>query len=79
MLGRWLQPRLKDKKKFIRLPLDKRGAVIWEKMDGKRKVGDLVAVFGANFDDDLQDSAERLSGYLYSMWENKFIEFKNLP
>jgi len=77
--GRLIQPRLASHKKFIRLPLDSRGAVLWLNMDGKAKVGDLVSVFGDNFEDDQQDVAERLSGYLFAMWENKFIEFKNLP
>ena len=79
ILGRLLQPRLKAEKRFIRLPLEKRGALVWQKIDGERKVGDLVEVFGEKFADDQQEVAERLSGYLFSMWENKFIEFKNLP
>ena len=79
LLGRFLQPRLSEEKKYIRLPLDLRGALIWQHMDGKTKVVDLVHLFGENFEEDRQDVAERLSGYLYAMWENKFIEFKNLP
>lgn len=77
--GRLIQPRLAENKKYIRLPLESRGALIWLHMDGKTKVGDLVNLFGENFEEDQQDVAERLSGYLYSMWENKFIDFINLP
>lgn len=79
VLGRLVQPRLSEEKKYIRLPLEARGALMWVHMDGKTRVGDLVNVFGDEFEDDQQDVAERLSGYLYAMWENKFIEFKNLP
>ncbi len=78
-LGRLVQPRLSAEKKHIRVPLETRGALLWLNMDGEAKVGDLVMLLGDNFADDQQDVAERLSGYLYAMWENKFIEFKNLP
>ncbi len=77
--GKLIQPRLGEKKRFIRLPLESRGSLLWLNMDGKAKVGDLVSVFGENFENDQQDTAERLSGYLFNMWENKFIEFSNLP
>ncbi len=79
VLGRLVQPRLSEEKKFIRLPLEDRGALMWPHMDGKTSVGDLVALLGASFEGDQQDIAERLSGYLYAMWENKFIKFSNLP
>jgi len=77
--GRLLQPRLSEDKKYIKLPLDARGALLWMHMDGDTKVGDLVGVYGEKFENDRQDVAERLSGYLFSMWENEFIEFSNLP
>ncbi len=77
--GRLLQPFMNEEKKHIKLPLDPRGALLWGHMDGKTKVADLVDVFGDNFEDDKQDVAERLSGYLFSMWENNFIVFSNLP
>ncbi len=79
IFGRLIQPRLAESKKFIRLPLESRGALLWQKMDGKNSVGDLAALFGEHFSEDQKDVPERLSGYLYAMWENKFIEFKNLP
>jgi hypothetical protein len=79
ILGRIVQPRLSEGKKYIRLPLESRGALLWLHMDGKARVGDLVILLGENFADDQQDVAERLSGYLYALWENKFISFTNLP
>jgi len=78
VFSRLIQPRLKGEKRFIRLPLDPRGSWIWQQSDGRTKIGDMVAGFAAEFPDDSQDLAERLSGYLYNMWENKFIGFNNL-
>jgi len=79
IFGRLLQPRMSEAKKFIRLPLEARGSILWLNMDGKTSVGDMVRILNENFGEDQQEVPERLSGYLFSMWENKFIEFENLP
>ena len=78
LFGRFIQPYLSEKKKFIRLPLDQRGSWIWRQLDGQSTVAHMVRIFENEFPDDLKDVPERLSGYLYSMWENKFVEFSNL-
>lgn len=78
VLSRLVQPRLKSDKKYIRVPLEKRGSLLWVKMNGEVTVGDLVTLLGEHFSDDQKEVPERLSGYLYAMWENKFIEFRNL-
>jgi hypothetical protein len=38
----------------------------------------MVLSFEAEFPDDQEGVPERLSGYLYNMWENKFLGFSNL-
>ena len=78
ILGRFLQPRLKETKKFIRIPLEERGSFLWSRMDGRRTVGDLAVVFGENFPDDGASVPERVATYLYQMSENNLIEFVNL-
>lgn len=77
IFGRVIQPYLGENKRFIRLPLDSRGSWIWRHMDGKRSVSQMVAAFSEEFPADNKDVPERLSGYLYNMWENKFLVFDN--
>ncbi len=78
LFGRFIQPYLGEKKKFIRLTLDQRGSWIWCQMDGQSTVAHMVCSFEKEFPNDLTDVPERLSGYLYSMWENKFVVLSNL-
>ena len=78
IFGRLVQPFLTEGKRFIRLPLDPRGSWIWRQMDGQSNVGRMVVSFEAEFPDDQEGVPERLSGYLYNMWENKFLGFSNL-
>ncbi len=78
ILGKILQPRLSSGKQFIRLPLDERGSWIWNQMNGTSTVGTMVEGFSGFFPEDSDQIPERLSGYLYSMWENNFVAFVNL-
>lgn len=78
VLGRFLQPRLKETKKFIRIPLEERGSFLWMNMDGRRTVGDLAAAFGENFPGEEESVPERVATYLYQMSENNLIDFVNL-
>ncbi len=77
LLGRFVQPRLKDAKKFVRIPLESRGSFLWKLMDGKRTVGDLAMAFATEFPEDGDQIPERVSTYLYQMSQNHFIEFLN--
>jgi hypothetical protein len=79
IFGRLVQPRLSQHKKFIRMALDQRGSWIWQNLGDNVRMGDLVAGFQEKFPNDQNDAPERLSGYLFNMWENKFVEFTNLP
>jgi len=76
--GRLIQPRLGPKKRFIRVPLDQRGQFLWHEMDGQRPIRDLIAAFADRFPSEVDDVPRRISSYLYSMAENKFIHFVNL-
>jgi hypothetical protein len=74
-----IQPRLGPDKKFIRVPLEERGSHLWRHLDGVRCIGDLVPVFEAKFPEDTADIPQRVSAYLYQMYENRMIDFVNLP
>lgn len=78
VLGRFVQPRLKKSKQFVRIPLEERGTFLWRAMDGKLTVGQLAGEFSRNFDDEAESVPERVATYLYQMVENKLIDFVNL-
>ena len=75
LLGRFLQPRLKDSKKYIRIPLEERGSYIWTQIDGKRTVADIAEAFGMQFPGEKDQVPERVATYVYQMVDNKLIEF----
>lgn len=60
-LGRWFQRRLPEGRQFVRIRLDERGTVVWERADGETSMGDLVRVLGARFEEtDEAQVAQRL-------------------
>jgi hypothetical protein len=77
LLGRFLQPRLKESKKYLRIPLEERGSYLWEHMDGKATAGELAKEFGKDFAGDNDQIPERVATYLYQMVDNHLITFVN--
>lgn len=77
LLGRFLQPRLKETKKYIRIPLEDRGSFLWGQIDGKRTVRDMAEAFGMEFSDEKDQVPERVATYLFQMADNKLIGFVN--
>jgi hypothetical protein len=78
LLGRFLQPRLKESKRFVRIPLEERGSFLWAQMDGKRTVGDLTRAFQEEFENETDQVPERVATFLYQMADNNLIRFNNL-
>ncbi len=78
IFSRLLQPRLRESKKHLKVPLENRGTFLWRLIDGKRSVADLVQAFVADHPDDQDNAAERVSMYLHAMYDNKFIKYLNL-
>jgi hypothetical protein len=76
--ARWLQPLVRREKRYIRVPLERRGSHLWRQIDGRRTVAELVADFVAAFPDDSEQAAERVCQYLYNLEQNRFIRFVNL-
>jgi len=79
VLGRFLQPRLSAEKRYIRVPLEERGAFLWRLFDGERTVADLVRAFRTAFPDDNEDAPTRVALYLHAMYDNSFINYVNAP
>lgn len=77
IMGRLIQPRLKGQKRFIRVPLEARGSVLWQKIDGKSPIRDLVPHYEQAFPDDATGSAERVCAYMAGLQGNSFVRFVN--
>jgi hypothetical protein len=73
-----LQRFVNGPKRFIRVPLEARGTVLWRGIDGVRAVRDLLADFVAAFPDE-DDPAERVCQYVYQLEQNRFVRFLNFP
>lgn len=78
LLGRLLQPRLPADKKYLKVPLERRGSFLWALVDGQRTVADLVAAFVEAFPAEKEQAGERVAGYLYNLEVHGFLEFTNL-
>jgi hypothetical protein len=77
VMGRFLQPRLKDNKKYLRIPLEERGSFLWGLMDGRRTVGELTETFRGQFPGEADQVPQRVATYLYQMADNQIIRFTN--
>jgi hypothetical protein len=73
IFGRLLQPRLRGDRRFIRVPLDRRGSWLWSEIDGQRTVGDLARRFRAAFPEDAGQVEERLCHYVAAMVGHGFM------
>lgn len=78
LLGRLLQPRLRGDRRWVRVPLDARGSWLWERLDGRTPVRDLVRDFAAAFPDDAETTVERLCHYIESLVQNRFARHTNV-
>jgi hypothetical protein len=74
ILGRFLQPRLRDK--YIKADLDEIGTALWLFIDGKIKVHDLVWKMKDKFGEQIDPAYERVTLFLQQLHKNKFIYFK---
>jgi hypothetical protein len=78
ILGRLLQPRLRGARRWVRVPLDARGSWLWQRIDGRTPVRDLVREFAVAFPDEGQDTATRVCHYVESLVQNKLLRHTNL-
>jgi hypothetical protein len=78
LLGRLLQPRLPADRRHIRVELESRGSLLWQRIDGRARVAELVAAFEAAFPDDAEDAADRVCKWVYGVYNNGFVRFVNV-
>lgn len=67
-------PRNKSKK--IKIKLDDYGSQVWKLIDGKNNVNDIVLYIFEKYEDDLKPEEERITKFLTTLYQHKFIAFK---
>jgi hypothetical protein len=71
--GRLLQPRLGPGKRYVRVPLEARGAALWAAVDGRRSVRELVEAVRPVTAGDEDDLERRVCLYVQAMVDNGFL------
>lgn len=73
--GRILQPLLPEDKKFVRVPLDPRGSLIWSRIDGETTIRSMAEGWEGRFPEDAEHVHHRICLFLARMRELGFISF----
>ena len=76
ILGRIIQPRLKDK--YIRANLDKIGSSTWLKIDGKSNILAIGAGLTEEFGEEIQPVNQRVTTFFSQLYKAGFITFIEL-
>jgi hypothetical protein len=71
--GRLVQPRLGPAKRYLRVPLEARGSALWQAIDGRRPVRDMLEVVAALESGEVADLPTRVCLYVQSLADNGFI------
>jgi hypothetical protein len=74
LLERWLQPRLGDRRAYVRVKLDRRGSHIWRQMNDRCEIGELIERFRLAFPEEAADAAQRVRLFLVGMMRHRFIQ-----
>ncbi len=62
----------------LKVKLDKFGSAVWEKINGKLKVDHIIKDVKKNFGDELQQEEERITKFIFQLYIQGFISFKEL-
>jgi len=84
-----IYPKFKNEfaKKFIgaklksadfKIQLEKFGSAVWMNMDGNKKVQEIIQTVSSEFGDEIQPAVERVSKFIFQLYEQKLISFKEL-
>jgi adenylate kinase family enzyme len=74
-IGRFLSS--KSTKEDIKAELDETGSIVWEAIDGKNTVFDITKILRKRMDS-IEQADERTVEYMKKLYDNSFINFKEL-
>jgi hypothetical protein len=73
---KFISPKLKSD--HFRIKLDKFGSAVWESIDGKHKVEKIIIDIKNRFGDELIQEEERITKFIFQLYTQGFISFKEL-
>lgn len=68
----------KNKSNEIKISFDELGSAVWNEIDSKKKVFEIVNILGEKFGEKIHPAEERISKFLTQLNSHKFISFKEL-
>ena len=71
-----VSPRLKSD--HFKVNLDKFGSAVWSKINGKTKVDQIIKDLKKKFGDEIQEESERTTKFIFQLYTQGFISFKEL-
>lgn len=73
---KYISPRLKSNR--FKIKLDKFGSAVWVNMDGDRKVETIISRLKEKFGNELPEAEDRIIKFIYQLYSQGFISFKEL-
>jgi len=71
-----ISPKLKSD--HFNIQLDKFGSAVWLKINGKSKVDRIIKDIKMKFGDEIQEEEERITKFIFQLYTQGFISFKEL-
>ena len=62
----------------FRINLEKFGSAVWMNIDGKRNVQEIIKMICEKFGDELIQAEERVTKFLFQLYEQKLISFNEI-
>jgi len=71
-----ISPKLKSD--HFKIKFDKFGSAVWLMVDGKMKIGQMIKNLKSKFGDEIQQEQERTTKFIFQLYEQGFISFKEI-
>ena len=71
-----VSPKLKSD--HFKIKLDKFGSTVWSKINGKTKVDQIIKDLKKKFGDEIKEEHERTTKFIFQLYEQGFITFKEI-
>jgi len=73
---KYIVPKLKSAD--FRINLEKFGSAVWMNIDGNKKVQEIIQIVTEKFGDEIQPAVERVSKFIFQLYEQKLISFNEI-
>ena len=73
---KFISPKLKSD--HFKIKLDKFGSAVWSMINGKIKIEQIIKNLKQNFGEDIEQEQERTTKFIFQLYEQGFISFKEL-